>query len=125
MKRFEWMRLCLEPVMPPLYARVREELKKVAGSNGHRMDILDVGGRKSPYTIGVGANIHVTDLPRQSEVQKMLNLGTNEQIARQVMDRRSNVKWVLYDDMTSSSLKSGSFDCVVSVEVLEHVEKDG
>jgi SAM-dependent methyltransferase len=31
---------------------------------------------------------------------------------------------MLYDDMTHSCLPNASFDCVVAVEVLEHVEED-
>lgn len=31
---------------------------------------------------------------------------------------------MIFDDMTKSNLATGAFDCVVAVEVLEHVEKD-
>jgi SAM-dependent methyltransferase len=38
--------------------------------------------------------------------------------------RRTNVREILLDDMTRSKLDDESFDIVVSVEVLEHVEQD-
>ena len=44
--------------------------------------ILDVGGRKSPYTIGIPAEITIIDLPRDSEIQQKLNLGINSTVIR-------------------------------------------
>jgi len=96
----------------------------IAKSFPHRPDILDVGGRKSHYTIGVPANITVTDLPRETEIQKKLGLGINQEIVDKVHSRRSNLHRILLDDMTHSTLPDCSFECVVSVEVLEHVEQD-
>lgn len=64
------------------------------------------------------------DLPRESEIQKALNLGVTDEIVDQTWARRSNVKGILFGDMTCSSLPDNSFDCVVAVEVLEHVEQD-
>ena len=123
MTLFELYYLALQPVYSPLHRRVRRELLTIAEGNPG-MDILDVGGRKSHYTIGVPANIHVSDLPRDTEIQKSLNLGVTEAIIRQTLSRRSNVRRVIFDDMTKSTLPANSFDCVVAVEVLEHVEKD-
>jgi SAM-dependent methyltransferase len=51
-------------------------------------------------------------------------LGINDEIVAQTIARRTNLREVLFDDMTCSSLPSNAFDCVVSVEVLEHVERD-
>ncbi len=42
----------------------------------------------------------------------------------QIAARRSNVRRVIYDDMTHSALPDDSFDCVLAVEVIEHVEED-
>jgi SAM-dependent methyltransferase len=124
MKRFELTYLVLEPFLPPLIKTVRKRLVIIAKSSPHRPEILDVGGRKSHQTINVPANITVTDLPRESTIQKELNLGINDSIIEQTYSRRTNIKSVLFDDMTRSSLPDRSFDCVVATEVLEHVEED-
>jgi SAM-dependent methyltransferase len=124
MKLYEKGRLMLEPVLPPLYKRVRSRLQKLVREYGSRPQILDVGGRKSPYTIGLPAMVTVIDLPRNSEVQEMLHLGLNDRIIGQVQERRSNVKRVILGDMTESGLPDECFDLVVSVEVIEHVEED-
>jgi SAM-dependent methyltransferase len=86
--------------------------------------ILDVGGRKSPYTIGVPGRITVIDLPRQSEVQNALNLGITDAIAGEVTERRSNIDAFIFGDMTRSDIPDEAYDVIVSVEVLEHVEED-
>ena len=124
MKPFELTYLCAEPFLLALYGKVRRRLLGIAKSFPHRPDILDVGGRKSHYTIGVPANITVTDLPRETEIQKKLGLGINQEIIDKAHSRRSNLHKILLDDMTHSTLPDCSFECVVSVEVLEHVEQD-
>jgi SAM-dependent methyltransferase len=121
---FELAYLCAEPLLPPLYARVRRTLVAFARSEPRRPRILDVGGRRSHYTIGVPADIVLTDLPRQSEVQHRLDLGVTDGMFQRTLARRSNVVEALYDDMTCSRLESASFDAVVAVEVLEHVKED-
>jgi SAM-dependent methyltransferase len=124
MKLYEMGRLMAEPVLPPLYKHVRSRLRKMIRSCSQSPRILDVGGRKSPYTIGLQANITVIDLPRNSDVQELLYLGINEQIIGEVKQRRSNVENVVLGDMTKSDLPNESFDLAVSVEVIEHVEED-
>lgn len=124
MTGYEYARLSMEPFLPPLYRRIRREIgKKLAGSGGTAR-ILDVGGRKSPYTIGVDAKITIIDLPRESEVQKGLNLGIDPAVMEQTVSRRSNVLEMLVGDMTDSGLPGEAYDHVVAVEVLEHVEAD-
>lgn len=124
MKLYERSRLLLEPLLPPLLKQVRYGLRELIKNAPSRPTILDVGGRKSPYTIGLPANIIVIDLPRESEVQKHLNLGLNGNVISQIQERRSNIEKVLLGDMTCSGLPDASFDFVVSVEVIEHVEQD-
>jgi SAM-dependent methyltransferase len=123
MKAFERLYLCLEPLLPPLQGRVRRELLKVVGRSTSPA-ILDVGGRKSHYTIGVPARITVSDLPRTTELQRQLNLGVTEEMMQSTRNRRSNIAATVIDDMTRSAFPDESFDCVVAVEVLEHVEED-
>lgn len=126
MKMYETGRLLLEPVLPPLYRQFRARLRKIIKTNFAPAlpQILDVGGRKSPYTIGLPARITVIDLPRSSEVQNELHLGINQQIINQIKERRSNIEEIIFGDMTNSDFPDAIFDVVVSVEVLEHVEED-
>jgi SAM-dependent methyltransferase len=124
MKPFELTYLSIEPLMGPLYWKVRRQLLTAARNSPQPIRLLDVGGRKSHYTIGVPARVTITDLPRDTDLQKQLNLGVDEDIIAQLYRRRSNVRNVLLDDMTRSALPDSSFDCVVAVEVLEHVEED-
>lgn len=124
MTTFEICYLCLEPFFPPLQRGIRAELKRLARSRRQPMEIVDVGGRFSNYTIGVPALITVTDLPRNTEVQESLHLGATDSMMDHLLRRRSNVRNVHFDDMTSSNLPSEAFDCIVAVEVLEHVDDD-
>ncbi len=124
LKPFECSYLLCNPFLPPLYRHVRRELFRLVESTGDGPSVLDVGGRKSHYTVGLPAMVTISDLPRLSEVQNELNLGTNEHINAQTRSRRSNVKEIIYDDMTKTTLAEASFDIVVAVEVLEHVAAD-
>ena len=83
-----------------------------------------MGGRKSYYTIGVPADVTITDIHREHEVQHRQHLGINFDIISQLYARRSNIAAVQYDDMTHSTLSSEQFDCVVAIEVLEHIDQD-
>lgn len=122
--KYEIIRRSFEPVLPPLYKHVRNLLLHESKGRLTVPSILDVGGRKSPYTIGVPASIDIIDLPRTTEVQTELNLGVSEQILTQLKSKRSNIHDVILADMTDSDLRSDFYDVVVSVEVLEHVEDD-
>jgi 2-polyprenyl-3-methyl-5-hydroxy-6-metoxy-1,4-benzoquinol methylase len=124
MTKFEYFYLSLEPFFPPLQQDVRARLRTFASSSATRLEILDVGGRLSNYTIGVPANITITDIERTTAVQKQLHLGTNDGMMERLAKRRSNVTNIKYDNMTESKLPSESYDCVVAVEVLEHVLED-
>ena len=103
---------------------MRRELLRAVDAWPGPLELLDVGGRKSHYTIGLPASVTISDLPRVSDIQQKLNLGTNEQINEQTRSRRSNVKETIYDDMTKTTLPESSFEIAVAVEVLEHVEHD-
>ncbi len=124
MKSFEYKYLVVEPFFPTLYQMVRGRLLDITNKLEARATILDVGGRKSHYTIGVPADVTITDVPRESEIQHRLHLGITAQMIAELRTRRSNVTEVLLDDMTRSSFSAANFDCVVAIEVLEHVEQD-
>lgn len=124
MKPFEFVYLCCEPGLPAMYSRIRKTLNGIVQAGPCGMRILDIGGRKSHYTIGVPARITISDLPRSKALQHWLNLGINEHVISQVQKRRSNVEQVIFDDMTASSLPNSAFHCAMAIEVLEHVEND-
>src|SRR5664279_3004738 len=124
MKPFEFSYLLLEPFLPVIYRQSRRMLLEICKTYPYRLNILDVGGRKSHYTIGLPANITISDIPKQSELQIMLNLGSTDEIIETVVGRRSNVKDYVLDDMTKSSFTNESFECVSAVEVIEHIEDD-
>ncbi len=128
MKPFEIMYLLLMPYLPPLYSHVHELLtnavEEFKSRTGSSPRILDVGGRKSHYTIGLDARVTISDLPRKSELQELLHLGIDDAIVTQTLRRRTNVEAVVYDDMVNTRLESETYDIVVAVEVLEHVEAD-
>lgn len=128
MKPFEVVYLFLMPYLPPLYGHVHDRLvnavQQLKSHTRLSLRILDVGGRKSHYTIGLDARITISELPRESELQERLNLGINDAIVTQILRRRSNVEAVVYDDMVDTQLTPGAYDIVVAVEVLEHVEAD-
>lgn len=123
MTSFEIAYRCAEPFLPPLYGMVRRRLIAFARQASVPCDILDVGGRKSHYTIGVPARVTITDLPRESSTQAELNLGVTHPMIIETNRRRTNVRAIILDDMTESNLPDASFDCVVAVEVLEHVDR--
>jgi SAM-dependent methyltransferase len=124
LKPFEYGYLLCSPFLPPLLRRVRRELFLALESSPACPAILDVGGRKSHYTIGLPGLVTVSDLPRVTEVQQKLNLGLTDRLQEETRSRRSNVKEVMYDDMTKTTLPPNSFDVIVAVEVLEHVAED-
>lgn len=124
LKLYEMVRLGLEPFLLPLHKQVRAKLGAQVKTYNSPPAILDVGGRKSPYTIGIPAQITIIDLPRESEIQHEMNLGIDNHIIKQMQRRRSNVKAVVFGDMTCSNLPNQSFDQLVAVGVLEHIEQD-
>ena len=125
MTGFELAYRCAMPFASPLYLDVRRRLRAVAATRpGRPLEILDVGGRKSHYTIGLPGIVTITELPRESPTQVTLNLGLTGELADRTRTRRSNVRAILFDDMTTTRLPERAFDCVVAVEVLEHVEED-
>jgi SAM-dependent methyltransferase len=108
----------------PLNQYVFRILSRLQHEAYYPLDVLDVGGRRSNYTIGLSSRVSVTDIPRQTQLQHSLDLGTTEENRRKVIARRSNIKDYVIDDMTCTKLLEESYDIAVAVEVLEHVEDD-
>jgi SAM-dependent methyltransferase len=122
MTPYERLRIAAEPVLPVLYSKTRRELQRLLAETPARpARVLDIGGRKSPYTVGLSAEITVLDLPRESEVQQLLHLGVTDDLLAELRRRRSNIAAVTLQDMTRSELPSDEFDGAICVEVIEHV----
>jgi SAM-dependent methyltransferase len=86
--------------------------------------VLDVGGRGSSYTIGLSAEVVVCDMSCLSGVPRPFDLGLPLAIRHALMARRTNVCDYLIDGLTDTAPPPKSFDTVVAVEVLHHVEQD-
>lgn len=123
MTTYEIKRWLTYPLLPVILIQVRKELKKLI-SNNSKIRLLDVGGRKSPYTIGLNADVFLLDVPQENQTQEDLNLGFTNAILESVKNDRSNISDIIIQDMTKSTLPDESYDAVVSVEVIEHVDED-
>jgi len=121
MTPYEIARRAVAPFMPALEGEVAALLAEAVPRGA---TLLDVGGRKSPYTIGLPASVTVSELPRESEHQHQHNLGLDDAGVAALRHTRSNVAGVVFDDMSSSALGTASFDVAVAVEVIEHVDDD-
>jgi SAM-dependent methyltransferase len=124
-KAYEILYSAASPFLPAIYGKVRGDLHElVKRSPSDRPRILDVGGRKSPYTIGLPADITLLDIPRVTDVQNQLFLGIDNSILLDLQQRRSNIKEVILEDMVQCTLPSETYDGVICVEVIEHVVED-
>ncbi|MFK7782433.1 class I SAM-dependent methyltransferase [Psychroserpens sp.] len=126
MTNYEFMRWLTFPIMTTHLVRVRKDIKNLlkGSSKSNRVSVLDVGGRKSPYTINLPADITLLDVPQESGDKEKLNLGFTNTLLENVKKQRSNITDVIIEDMTKSTLADGSYDAVVCVEVIEHVPED-
>jgi SAM-dependent methyltransferase len=119
---YELARVLASPAFPAFDARVRRDLRRLARrSPARRPEVLDVGARTSPFTVGLPVEVTILDLPRESELQRHLKLGVTDEIVGQLRRRRSNVGRVVLEDMTRCSEPDARYDGVIAVEVLEHV----
>ena len=127
MTNYELMRWVTFPIMPVLLNKARKDILKLLSIHNVKntpFSILDVGGRKSPYTIQVDADITLLDIPQENNTQAQLNLGFTSDLLDFIKKKRSNIKDVIIQDMTRSTIPNSSFNAVVCVEVIEHVEED-
>jgi 2-polyprenyl-3-methyl-5-hydroxy-6-metoxy-1,4-benzoquinol methylase len=122
MTAYERVHAALRLFDHPLRQHVGRTLRGL--QNGRPLDVLDVGGRRSQYTIGLTGRVTVSDIPRETALQHDLDLGATDALRETLMARRSNVVDYVIDDMTQTQLSPASFDVVVAVEVLEHVDED-
>ncbi|MBL7846679.1 MAG: methyltransferase domain-containing protein [Cyclobacteriaceae bacterium] len=86
--------------------------------------ILDVGGRKSPYTIGIPVSVTIMEKPKEDDIQMKLNLGLSDSTIVSVQKKRSNIKEIILADVIHSSLAGELYDGALAIEVIEHVEED-
>lgn len=126
MTNYEFMRWVTFPMMTTHLVTVRKDIKRLLKLNtkAKRTTILDVGGRKSPYTINIPADIVLLDVPQESGDKEKLNLGFTNTLLTSIKNKRSNITDIVIEDMTQSTLPDASYDAVVCVEVIEHVPED-
>jgi SAM-dependent methyltransferase len=118
---YEWLYTCLRPFDQSLTQLVHAEIRKHDRAG---LRILDVGGRRSNYTIGLKGAVTISDLPRRTDIYKALDLGATDQMRTEILAKRSNVTSYIYDDMTRTAIAPHSYDLVIAIEVLEHVDQD-
>lgn len=122
MTLYELIRIAAAPVLPAISVRIRRDLDSLVRSLPRRpARILDVGGRRSPYTVGLPAQVTVLEVPREGRVHERLGLGMTDEVEDRLRRMRSNVVHVVLQDMARCTLPDASYDGVVCVEVIEHV----
>ena len=124
MTPYEVVSCAARPFLLPLHNRVRREARAIVREYSLPPTVLDVGGRRSPYSIGLRAKVTISDVPRRTALQRDLDLGLGPSEISNVIRRRTNIERVILDDMTNTRVPADSVDIVLSVEVLEHVEDD-
>lgn len=125
MTLYEVKRWLTFPLMTTHLWLVRKKLNELVKAHpSGKPVVLDIGGRKSPYTIGLPCEVFVSDIPRESDVQKGLNLGINDTIIQYYRQNRSNIKDIVYDNMSHTKLPDASYDLISCIEVIEHVPED-
>jgi len=102
-------------VTHPLQLQIRKLVERI-GSKANT--VLDVGGRRSPYTKRLKAQ--VTSLDKISDTIGYLGL-TEQQIA--AFEQDGHLKVVL-GDAIKMPFSDSSFDVVLCVEVIEHIQED-
>ncbi len=128
MTGFEILRLACAPALPPLAWRVRRELRRLwharISDKGRPVALLDIGARRSPYTIALNAKVTLLDVPRKEVGQEQLDLGASSKLVDRTHRRRSNVVEYRLEDFLSNTLDNRAFEIVTAVEVIEHVVDD-
>jgi len=125
MTSYEILYKTLFPFTSPHYQAIRALLREEI-RNGKKKEraILDVGGRKSPYTVGLDAVVTIIDRFQETEIQRKLKLGLNEGYLKKLRNRRSNIAEVIIGNVLGYRFAQNSFDVITAVEVIEHIEND-
>ncbi len=121
---FELLYLLGQPFFTYHLVQVRKDVKALVARYPATARLLDVGARKSHYTIGLNAEVVLLDVPRQTTLQNQLGLGVTNEVLAQLQRRRSNVREYLVGDFLTTDLPNTSFDIVTAIEVIEHVQED-
>lgn len=128
MTPFEVLRIAAEPFLPPLAWYVRHDLidlfRSLKSPPGEPVKLLDVGARRSPYTIGLPATVTLLDVPKGALDQLDLDLGVDDLTVRRIRRRRSNVAEIRLENFLENHLGTNAYTVVVTVEVIEHVFDD-
>jgi len=124
MKIFEYLYLLGQPCMPYHKVKIRNDLKSLVNKLHSNVELLDIGARKSHYTIGINAKVWLLDRSRETKVQKHLGLGVTDEGLAQLQKRRSNVKEYFVQDFFDANLPKNYFDVITAIEVLEHIRND-
>lgn len=103
MTLFERLYCVLQCFMPVHHVKVRRLLQRHLAGRG-RKRLVDIGGRKSYYTINVNCEVDIVDLPRETELQQALNLGLNDAIRGKIRRHRSNIAAMILEDVTRTTL---------------------
>ncbi len=120
MTTYEKLYIILQPFLAQHYKLVRKALKQIVPTNVPKLKLLDIGGRKSNYTVGINVDVDIIDLPRESEVQIDTKLGLSSAVIDEVKQRRSNISNIFLGNIKEVDLPSAPYDIITSVEVIEH-----
>ena len=83
--------------------------------SGEKPNILDIGARKSHYTIGVPAKVTLLDIPQEGELHRSMNLGWNHNTMMQLRARRSNIERLVLQDFLQNNFTDECFDMIAEV----------
>ena len=124
MKIYEILNLIAFPFFPAFYNKVRKDVLDICNNLNSKIKIIDIGGRLSPYTIGIDGEVIIIDKKPISDEQVNLHLGLDEKKIIKIKQKRSNIKEVILHDMVEPLVEmSDMYDLALSIEVIEHVEE--
>ena len=115
--KLQGLRWIITPFIFGQHAAVVEFLVRRYGR--HSLKILDLGARRSPYTRSLRRSLIIgLDLPAQDEAILGFSRSSLEKFAR---DNHLPV----FGSGEHLPFQSASFDLVLMIEVIEHIERDG
>ena len=78
MKFYEILYYLAFPLLPAFNNKVKKDINKICKKINSKIDIIDIGGRLSPYTIGLNGEVVIVDKEPKSSTQRNLHLGLDE-----------------------------------------------